>query len=95
MPGKGKFHWEGGFLGGLEYLFLAIVALADHGESETMHLSMFSHGGVAAGLPRELNFFLNLWSNSLPMSHKCMSKCVDWHKCMSNPPPPPPGVDVP
>ena len=46
--------------------------------TSTMHLSMFSPRGVGGGRITRRNFFFfffeNLGSNSLPMSHKCVSK---------------------
>ena len=48
-----------------------------------MHLSMFTPRGVCGGgeglrpdYPQELDFFENLWSNSLPKSHKCVSNIL-------------------
>ena len=43
-----------------------------------MHLPLFSPRGLGWwDYPQELEFFENLYSNSLPMSHKCVSK-VPW-----------------
>ena len=37
----------------------------------------FPQEGVQRNYPRELDNFENLWSSSLPMSHKCVSK-IPW-----------------